>query len=64
MSKLKQQLALSERLLERAKEATSVLQREALFTAARITRAGGRVPQDIVGIVETALSFNQNRYGK
>ena len=64
MSKLKQHLAPSERLLERAEEVTSILQRDALLTAARIIRAGGRVPPDIVGIVESALSFNQNRYGK
>lgn len=64
MSKLKEHLALSERLLEHAYEVTSILQRDALLTAARIIRAGGRVPLDIVDIVESALSFNQNRYGK
>ena len=64
MSKLKQHLALSERLLERAEIATSILHRDALRAAAHIIQTGGRVPPDIVGIVETALSFNQNRYGK
>ena len=64
MSKLKQHLALSERLLERAEEVTSILQRDALRTAARIIQTGGRVPHDIVDIVESALSFNQNRWGK
>ena len=64
MSTLKEHLALSERLLERAEEVTSALHRDALRTAANIIRVGGRVPPDIVGIVESALSFNQNRYGK
>lgn len=64
MNKLKQHLALSERLLERAEIATSALQRDALRTAAHIIQTGGRVPPDIVDIVEAALAFNQNRYGK
>lgn len=64
MTDLKQRLALSERLLERAEEATSILHQDALRTAAQIIQAGGTVPRDIVGIVESALSFNQNRYGK
>lgn len=64
MSKLKQHLALSERLLERAEEATSILHRDALRTAAHIIQTGGRVPPDIVGIVESALSFTQNKFGK
>ena len=64
MSKLKQHLALSERLLDRAEEVTNILHRDALRTAAHIIQTGGRVPPDIVDIVESALSFNQNRYGK
>lgn len=64
MSKLKQHLTLSERLLERAEEVTSILQRDALRTATHIIQTGGRVPHDIVDIVESTLSFSQNRYGK
>lgn len=64
MTDLKQRLALSERLLELAEEATSILHQDALRTAAQIIQAGGIVPRDIVVIVEFALSFNQNRYGK
>ena len=64
MSELKQHLALSERLLERAEEVTSILHRDALRAAAHIIQTGGRVPHDIVGLVESALSFSQNRYGK
>ena len=64
MSKLKQHLALSERLLERAEDVTSILQRDALRTAAHIIQTGGRVPPDIMDIVESALSFNQNRWGQ
>ena len=64
MTDLKQRLALSERLLELAGEAASLLHQDALRTAAHIIQAGGTVPSYIVGIVESALSFNQNRYGK
>ena len=64
MSKLKQHLAMSERLLERAEEVASTLQRDALRTAAHIIQTGGRVPPDIVDIVESALSFSQNKWGK
>lgn len=64
MSKLKQHLALSERLLERAEIATSIMHRDALRTAAHIIQAGGRVPPDIVDILKSAFSFSQNRYGK
>lgn len=64
MNKLKQHLALSERLLESAEIATSTLHRDAMRTAAHIIQTGGRVPPDIVDIVKASLSFSQNRYGK
>ena len=64
MSKLKEHLALSERLLARAEEVTNALHRDALTTAAHIIQTGGRVPHEIVNIVEAALGFTQNKYGK
>lgn len=44
MSKLKEHLALSERLLARAEEVTNALHRDALTTAAHIIQTGAVCP--------------------
>lgn len=64
MSITKDRQALSDRLLGLAAEATDLLTKDALQEASKYLLSGTPIPLDIAGIVESALSFNQNRYGK
>ena len=64
MSKLKQHLALSERLLGLAESEPSTLKRDALQAASKYLLSGVPIPLDIAEIVQSSLSFNQNRFGK
>lgn len=64
MSITKDRQALSERLLGLAESEPSTLKRDALQAASNYLLSGVPIPRDIAGIVESALSFNQNRYGK
>lgn len=64
MKNLSERLALSDRLLGLAADATNLLTKDALQEASKYLLSGTPIPRDIAGIVESALSFNQNRYGK
>ena len=64
MKNLSERLGLADRLLGLATEATNLLTKDALQEASKYLLSGVPVPLDIAGIVESALSFNQNRYGK
>ena len=64
MKNLSQRLALSDRLLGVAAEATNLLTRDALQEASKYLLSGTPIPRDIAGIVESALSFTQSKYGK
>ena len=64
MKNLSERLALSDRLLELAAEATNTLTRDALQEASKYLLSGTPIPRDIAGIVESALSFTQSKYGK
>lgn len=63
MKNLSERLALSDRLLGLAAEATNLLTKDALQEASKYLLSGTPIPRDIAGIVESAFSFNQNRYG-
>lgn len=64
MKNLSERLALADRLLGLAVDATNTLTRDALQEASKYLLSGVPIPLDIAGIVESALSFNQNRFGK
>ena len=64
MKNLSERLALSDRLLGLAVDAPNNLTRDALQEASKYLLSGVPIPLDIAGIVESALSFNQNRFGK
>ena len=64
MKNLSERLALSDHLLGLATEATNLLTKDALQEASKYLLSGTPIPRDIAGIVESALSFNQNRWGK
>ena len=64
MKNLSERLALSDRLLGLAESEPSTLKRDALQAASKYLLSGVPIPLDIAGIVESALSFNQNRFGK
>ena len=63
MNNLSERLALSDRLLGLAVDATNTLTRDALQEASKYLLSGTPIPRDIAGIVESALSFNQNKWG-
>lgn len=64
MSITKDRLALSDRLLGLAESEPSTLKRDALQAASKYLLSGVPIPLDIAEIVEAALGFNQNRWGK
>lgn len=64
MKNLNERLALSDRLLWLAESEPSTLKRDALQAASHYLLSGVPIPLDIAGIVESSLSFNQNRFGK
>lgn len=64
MKNLSERLALSDRLLGMVAKATNTLTKDALQEASKYLLSGTSIPRDIAGIVESALSFSQNRYGK
>ena len=64
MKNLSERLALSDRLLGLATEATNLLTKDALQEASKHLLSGTPIPRDIAGIVESALGFTQNKYGK
>lgn len=64
MKNLSERLALADRLLGLAVDATNTLTRDALQEASKYLLSGTPIPRDIAGIVEQALAFNQNRYGR
>ena len=64
MKNLSERLALSDRLLGLATEATDLLTKDALQEASNYLLAGTPIPLDIAEIVETTLGFTQNKYGK
>ena len=64
MSITKDRLALSDRLLGLAESEPSTLKRDALQAASKYLLSGVPIPLDIAGIVESALSFTQSKYGK
>lgn len=64
MSITKDRQALSDRLLGLATEATDLLTKDALQEASKYLLAGKSIPLDIAEIVESALGFTQNKYGK
>lgn len=64
MKNLSERLALSDRLLGLATEATNLLTKDALQAASKYLLSGTPIPLDIAGIVESALGFTQNKYGK
>lgn len=64
MKNLNERLALSDRLLELAADTTNTLTRDALQEASKYLLSGTTIPRDISGIVESALGFSQNKWGK
>lgn len=64
MKNLSERLALADRLLGLVADATNTLTRDALQEASKYLLSGTPIPRDIAWIVESALSFNQNRFGK
>ena len=64
MKHLSERLALSDRLLGLVTEATNLLTKDALQEASKYLLSGTPIPRDIAGIVESALGFTQNKYGK
>lgn len=64
MKNLSERIALSDRLLGLSTEATNRLTKDALQEASKYLLSGTPIPRDIACIVESALSFNQNRFGK
>lgn len=64
MSITKYRQALSDRLLWLAESEPSTLKRDAIQAASKYLLSGVPIPLYIAEIVQSALSFNQNRYGK
>lgn len=64
MKNLNERLALSDRLLELAADTTNRPTRDALQEASKYLLSGTPIPRDIAGIVEAALGFSQNKWGK
>lgn len=64
MKNLSERLALADRLLGLATEAPDLLTKDALQEASKYLLAGKSIPLDIAEIVESALGFTQNKYGK
>lgn len=64
MKNLSERLALADRLLGLAVDATNTLTRDALQEASKYLLSGVPIPLDIAEIVQSTLSFSQNRYGK
>ena len=64
MSITKDRQALADRLLGLVELAPSTLKRDALLEASKYLLAGVPIPLDIAEIVQSSLSFSQNRFGK
>lgn len=64
MTDLRHRQALAYHLRGLADEATNLLTKDALQEASNYLLSGTPIPRDIADIVESALGFTQNKYGK